>query len=478
MIELLWAEVSDRTWPVSEDHHLSFLNLGGTLTWKTSCAEFCALMLAGKETTRYILDLSREGGCSLWLRKTGTGKVIFAREILERAFVCLDDYHQAGRDGKEAASHLLSGRTQIPVENATQTIRCATLINLNPHKGTTVFEKAGLDAPLIRRLVPCDLDAIELPDLKKIGQEALDAARKCGPLRMEKPTSSCREHRTELITNFEKLFTEEGQRYIDIEGLLNIARGLTGYGLTPLDAVRYVLYTVSLPYHTVGCLRPEWTHSLNKEKPEPTITKLPAPRAEAEKKLTSPSRELAPTKPVGAKSLETLRKAMKFQEEYEDELDKIKKSTAEIEEVKQFLEKENLSWEEVDQFLLEEGYRVPSPRKCANALQEVNKEYGNIEREDRVSLENLKRATEWLTETYIRPLTEAQRRLKGYKETWDQIWGRLSSVKRVSQIPPLRKLIDESPLASCQKERLKGAVEKKKTALEEERRIKSQKLVD
>jgi hypothetical protein len=90
IIELILAEICDRTWPETEDHHLNFLNFGSTFTWKTSLAQFCAYITTG-EVIPYILELSREGGLSLWVRKSSSGKIIFKREILERPLVCLDD---------------------------------------------------------------------------------------------------------------------------------------------------------------------------------------------------------------------------------------------------------------------------------------------------------------------------------------------------------------------------------------------------
>lgn len=283
MIELLWAEVCDRTWPDTEDHHLNFLQFGETLTWKTSGAQFCAHMIAGDDITPYIIELSTEGGCSLWVRKTSTGRVTFKRELLEGSYVCLEDYHKARREGKQAAEHLLTGRTKIPVEDEIQAIQCVTVINLNPKEGDALFEQTGFDGSHIRRMVPCNLNALELPDLRKTGQEALDAARQVGALEMKEPASSCKAHRDEMNTYMEELFTEEGLRYIDIEGLLNIARGLTGYGFTPSEALRYVLYKVSFPYHTVGWLRPEWVEGVHKERSAVEIRKPLAPKSISKK---------------------------------------------------------------------------------------------------------------------------------------------------------------------------------------------------
>ena len=65
MIELCWGEICDRKWPVTNDHHLTFANLGGIFTWKTNGGKFCAHMAAGKDIIAYIINLSIEGGHSL-----------------------------------------------------------------------------------------------------------------------------------------------------------------------------------------------------------------------------------------------------------------------------------------------------------------------------------------------------------------------------------------------------------------------------
>lgn len=266
IIELLWAEVCDRQWPEKEDHHLNFLTFGDTFTWKTSCAQFCAYMISGEEITAYLIEPSTESGGSLLVRKKATGEIASERGVLQKPYLCLEDYHQAKSDRKAAAVHLLKGRTRVPMENGTLDIRCVTMVNLNPDptKPDNLFDRTGFDAPQIRRFVPCNLDAIKLPNLRRIGQEALDAARQTGALELKEPVASCRPDREEMIEWAETLFTQEGQPHIDIEGLLNIARGMTGYGLSPSKAIRWVLYKVSLPYHTVGWLRPKWVEGADK----------------------------------------------------------------------------------------------------------------------------------------------------------------------------------------------------------------------
>ncbi|MBA7490510.1 hypothetical protein ES702_01048 [subsurface metagenome] len=459
MVELCWAEVCDRKWPVTNDHHLTFANSGGIFAWKTNGGKFCAHMAVGKDIIPYIINLSIEGGHSLWVRKTGGGTIIYKREILGAPFLCLDDYHKADSGAQKAAEPFLTGSIKIPLENQTQTIGPVSLVNLNPKKGATIFDKTKFDGRLIRRLVPCDLDVIDLPDLKETGEEALDAAKKFGPFKMEKPTSSCTEYRKELIDYSERLFTKEGRDYIDIDGLLNIARGFTGYEFTPSEAVRYVLYKVSLPYHTVGWLRPEWVEGFGKEKSIAMTAKVEGGK---EKKI------------VYKRDLQTVKEVIKFREEYKNELSRLEKWTAEIEELKKFL---NPGWEKINQVLVEEGYEVPSPEACEGAVEEVSKIYTNIQERDWDTLENLKEANNWLNDKYIKLLREAKQRIEAYEKLWGWIRELISNAKKTSEIPPIRKIIEESPLPASGKHELKEIIDQKEATLKKKKQLKTEELV-
>ena len=287
VIELIWAEASSRRWPITHDHRLNFLNFGDIFTWKTSLAKFCGYMAGVEDVDSCIIESCTERGRSLWVRRGASGAITFKRDILEMPLVCLDDYGDADTEAKKAAAHLLRGRTKIPVENKIQIVRCVTILNLNPEQGDTIFKKTGFNKSVIRRVMPCDLDAIEIPGLIKTGQEALDLAKIFRPLKMKEPASSCVKYREKLHNYSEKLFTEEGRNYIDIEGLLNISRGFTGHRFTASEAIRYTLYKASLLYHTLGWLRAEWVEGFREEKPILKRSKTSAPeKIEGEGKAT------------------------------------------------------------------------------------------------------------------------------------------------------------------------------------------------
>lgn len=468
IIELFWAEVSDRRWPIIHDHRLNFLNFGDIYTWKTSLAKFCAYMAGVKDVESCIIESSTERGRSLWVRRGPSGAITFKRDILEMLLVCLDDYSNADTEAKKAAAHLLRGRTKIPVENEMQMVRCVTIVNLNPKQGDIIFKKTGFNKPDIRRLVPCDLDVIEIPGLIKTGQKALDEAKIFGSLKMEEPTSSCVKYREELDNYSKELFTEEGRNYIDIEGLLNFARGFTGYGLTASEAIRYTLYKASLPYHTVGWLRLRWIQGF-RERPVDKVKKMPTPEMEISKTSSQIPVER------GKKDLETLKHSIRFQEEYQDELNKVGKFNMEIKEFKEFLEQKDISLKRISQIFVEEGYKVPSPERCENAVQEIEKKYKNIQGRDWPVLKEFKKANEWLSKTYIKPLTDSEQRIEIYEERWDYLWEKIFDIKKIDQITAISEMVDKSPLVVSQKHRLKELIEEKKIALEKEIRALRQK---
>ena len=289
MIELLWAEICDRAWPVNDYHHLNFLNFGDTFRWKTHLALFCAYMVAkeGEDVSSYLIEASWERGYSLWIRGSSKGECIFKREILQKLYVCLEDYQNTDTDSKRAVGHLLLGRLKIDWQNILESISCVAMVNLNPREGKTLLQKTSFDNPVIRRLIPCDLNAIELPDLREVGKEAIEAAKKFGPLAIRRPRFDCKECGQELIEYVKKLFTEEGQELIDTDGLLNLARGFTGYGFTASEAIRYTLYKACLPYHTLAWLREEWIEDFQGEKPTSRRSRTSAPeKIEGEEKAT------------------------------------------------------------------------------------------------------------------------------------------------------------------------------------------------
>jgi len=367
IIELLWAEICDRTWPVINDHHLNFLLFGDFFTWKTNTGKFVAHMVFGEEIIPYIIDMGKERGNSLYVRKGPSGGITFKREAIEKPFICLDDYHKADKEAKRAADHLLRGEIKIPLENEILFIPCTSLVTLNPETGDSIFEKTKFKTWDIRRSIPCNLDAVKLPDLKRTGQEALNAARKFGTLEMKKPISNCTQCRKELIDYEEELFTKEGQRYIDIEGLLNIARGFTGYGFTPSEAVRYVLYKVSFPYHTVGWLKSKWIRRFREEKSVPEI-----------KKVQTIALQTRGIEEKVKKIQDEIRIVTEFKPRYEELMSSVEEDINEFEALQ----------EEFSQFLLQEEKKKISI--IISAFKVLREKFTKIKKGDWTSLEAFK----------------------------------------------------------------------------------------
>lgn len=461
MAELLLAEVCDRAWPISDFHHLNFLNFGATLRWKTHLALFCGYMVMkeGEDISSYIVEASLESGYSFWIRGRSSGNPIFKRQILQKPYVCLEDYHRTDTASKRAVGHLLSGRVKIPWQNTMESIFCVAMVNLNPWSGETLLKKISFDNATIRRLIPCDFNAIELPDLREVGEEAIEAAKEFGSLAKERPRFDCKKYKQELIEHTRKLFTGEGQELIDTDGLLNLARGFTGFGLTASEAIRYTLYKASLPYHTLGWLREGWIEGF-RERPIDKIKKMPTPEME----ITKASSQIPVER--DKKDFENIQDTIRFQEEYRDELNKLEKFNMEIEEFKEFLKQKDITLKRISQIFVEEGYKVPYPERCKNAVQEIEKKYRDIQGRDWPTLKEFKKANEWLSKTYIKPLTDSEQRIEIYEEWWDYLWEKISNIKKIDQITAISEMVDKSPLVVSQKGRLKELMEKKKIVLE------------
>jgi len=433
IIELIWAEISDRRWPITHDHRLNFLNFGDIFTWKTSLAKFCAYMAGVKDVDSCLIESCTERGRSLWVRRGASGAITFKRDILEMPLVCLDDYGDADTEAKKAAAHLLRGRTKIPVENEMQMVPCVTIVNLNPKQGDTIFKKTGFNKSVIRRVMPCDMDVIEIPGLIKTGQEALDVAKILGPLKMKEPASSCVKYREELDNYSEKLFTEEGRNYIDIEGLLNIAGGFTGYGFTASEAIRHTLYKASLLYHTLDWVRAEWLEGFGEEKPTLRRSKTSAPeRIEGEEKARKvPS--------ATQEHIQVARKTKEFEEKRKIIMEfkpKYRRLMSWIEWVINYFQ--DLQKDEIWNFLL-----PAEKEKCITTLNAFNllrEHFGKIREGDWPGLKDFESRILDFEKQYILPallgfsegetryFIEKMKILKGLskEDSWDaNVWSRL-----------------------------------------------------
>ncbi len=239
-----------------EEHHAGFLLVGPSLTWKSYAGRFFCLT-AGADPSTSVVDLAAEAGRSLWIRRDAAGDIRSQRALLAAPVVVLDEYGLADRAVRQAVVPFISGRRRVPLENEVLPITPVPIITMNPRPGESLTARTGFSLPQLRRLVPFDLGAVPLPDLALTGEEALDAARKAGPLTLRAPKGSCEEFRGAVVRLLRQVLVSDAVGIVDVELLLGLGRGLTGW-LTPTSALQQVLYDFLLVVETVAWVKPGW----------------------------------------------------------------------------------------------------------------------------------------------------------------------------------------------------------------------------
>ena len=185
-VELTISALVVRQHTDQAEHHASFLLVGPPMTWKTGCGRFFSL-IAGADPDRSVVDLAAESGRSLWVRRGAAGDVRSRRELLSAPVIVLDEYGMADRAVRQAVAPFISGRRRIPFENEILSITPVAIVTMNPRPGDTLSARTGFSPAQLRRLVPCDLTAVPLPDLALEGGRALEAARHRRPRRPQRP---------------------------------------------------------------------------------------------------------------------------------------------------------------------------------------------------------------------------------------------------------------------------------------------------
>jgi hypothetical protein len=260
VIELAISALVVRQLTDQEEHHAGFLLVGPPMTGKTAAGHlFC--LTAGADPATCIVNLPAESGRSLWVRRGAAGDLRSQRALLSAPVIVLDEYGQADRAVRQALVPFLSGRRRVPVENEILPITPVPVITMNPRPGNTLATRTGFSLAQLRRLVPCDLGAVSLPDLALEGGRAIEAARHAGPLVLRAPRGTCEKFRSRIVHLLRHVLVPEAIGLVDVDLLLGLGRGLTGW-LTPMVAIRQALYDFLLVVETVGWVRPGWTETL------------------------------------------------------------------------------------------------------------------------------------------------------------------------------------------------------------------------
>ena len=285
LAELILAAVAIRRQGTRPDRHPFFVCAGGTLRWKTSLGLFLCRAL-GLDPAVFLVDCGSESGKSLAIRRSGTGASVFHRELLNAAFLTLDEFLTADA-GVRATLHLfLSGRLVMPFENDSLTIQPVPLLTLNPREKPTLEGRLGLSAPQIRRAIVANLDMVAMPDLAATGEEALIAAHAHAPLVLSAPAVDCRAYHRPIVALTRAILLPEAEGRVDVQIVENLCSGMSSFIPDPDDAIAHVGHALATVVETLGWTRPGWIESVQRFTTDP---KNPRPSRAAEPaRLVSP----------------------------------------------------------------------------------------------------------------------------------------------------------------------------------------------
>jgi hypothetical protein len=285
VIELILVAIAARLASFRDDHHPAFVLFGQTLAWKTALARFVCFMLGLSPSTN-IISLATESGESLWLRRDARGDVAFQRNILTALFLAFDEYLEAAPKVRTVIQRYLSGLTSIPFENSVLTIAPVCLVTMNPRAKASLEERTTFSLAQIRRLVLCDLDQIRLPDLALLGEQALQAAAQHQPLTVPTPRTDCQQYRPQIVRLVRELMTPEAQPLVDVELVILLCAGMTGFIEDDERAIQQALYNFALVTQTLGWVVADWLAVIG------AFSLHSAPKA-AEPSLVIPTRSIS-----------------------------------------------------------------------------------------------------------------------------------------------------------------------------------------
>lgn len=260
MVELIISALVVRQHTDQDEHHAGFLFVGPPMSWKTAGGRFVSL-IAGADPNTCVVDLGAEAGRSLWIRRGAAGDIRSQRALLNAPVIVLDEYGLADRAVRQSAAPFISGRRRVPYENDILSITPVPVITMNPRPGNTLSARTSFSPAQLRRLVACDVSAVPLPHLALEGGRALEAARQAGPLPLRPPRGSCEDFRSSVVRLLRQVLVPDAVGLVDVELVIGLGRGLTGW-LTPLVAMRQVLFDLLLSLETVSWVRPRWLEAV------------------------------------------------------------------------------------------------------------------------------------------------------------------------------------------------------------------------
>ena len=258
VIALILAAAVARRHEVRPDRHPVFVLFGATFRWKSSAGRFLCYAL-GLDPATHIVDCGTESGKSLSFRRGGTGAIVSRRALLDAPLLVLDEFLTADAAVRDALGIFLSGRLVMPVENETLTVRPVPVLTLNPRPKDTLEGRIGFSAPLIRRALLVDLDAVAMPDLAAVGEGAVEAARDHSPLVLSPAVADCGEFHDAIVQLTRAILVPAAHPRVDVEIVVTLATGMTAFIPEPVPAIAYVAQALGGLAETLGWARPGWS---------------------------------------------------------------------------------------------------------------------------------------------------------------------------------------------------------------------------
>ena len=295
VITLILAAAVARRHEVRPDRHPFFVLCGATFKWKSSTGRFLCYAL-GLDPATHIVDCGLETGKSLSFRRGGTGAMVSRRSLLDAPLLVLDEFLTADASVRDTLGIFLSGRLVMPIENETLIVRPVPILTLNPRAKDTLEGRLGLSAPLIRRAILLDLDAVPMPDLAAVGEVAVEAARTHAPLVLSPPAADCRAYHTTLVELARAILVPAAHPRIDVEIMVNLATGMTAFIPEPVSAITTVVHALGLLTETLGWARAGWSEvvaEFGRGPKQPAVgtsalARVTEPRAQSVEVVTAP----------------------------------------------------------------------------------------------------------------------------------------------------------------------------------------------
>lgn len=257
LAELILAAIVMRQHGTRPDRHPFFVCVGGTLKWKSTLALFlCAALHL--DPSRFLVDCGCESGKSLAIRRSGTGTLVFKRELLDGVFIALDEFLTADAGVRATLRLFLSGQLVMAFENESVRIQPVPLLILNPRDKPTLEGRLGLSAPQIRRAIVANLDVVSMPDLAVTGEEALTAARAHAPLILTAPAIDCRLYHRQIVALTRAILLPEAEERIDVHIVETLCSGMTSFIPEANDAIAHVGHALGTLAETMRWTRRGW----------------------------------------------------------------------------------------------------------------------------------------------------------------------------------------------------------------------------